>query len=175
LCWKLNFFLTINQPLLSALNSVKHELHFSGTTNYFMKRPIILVVVDDPIDRRAIRKRLVKELGEAVFWEAKDGKEALQFISGSEASGSNPFLVLLDLNMPVMDGLSFLKNLRSDKSTAHTLVFVFTSSSNPVDVQQAFSHNVAGYFQKESSDEKLGDFIQVMESYYHSCQFVEHG
>jgi len=137
-----------------------------------MKRPIILVVDDDPIDRRAIRKRLVKELGEAVFWEAKDGKEALQLISGSEAPGSNPFLVLLDLNMLVMDGLSFLKNLRSDKSTAHTLVF--TSSSNPKDVQQAYSHNVAGYFQKESSDEKLGDFIRVMASYYHSCQFVEH-
>lgn len=140
-----------------------------------MKRPIILVVDDDPIDRRALKKRLMKELGEAIFWEAKDGKEAFQLISKSDATGINPFLVVLDLNMPVMDGHSFLRKLRSDESTAHTLVFVFTSSSNPVDVQQAYKHNVAGYFQKESTDEKLGDFIQVMESYYHSCQFVEHG
>ena len=59
-----------------------------------------------------------------------------------------PLLILLDLNMPLMNGIQFLEQLRSDESLKDSIVFVLTTSNDERDKMAAYEYNVAGYLVK---------------------------
>jgi len=99
---------------------------------------------------------------------AADGIEALAVIrgSGDEPALARPYVVILDLNMPRMNGLEFLRELRSDKAFAATTVFVLSTSGADADLEAAYSHQIAGYIQKDRAGLEFLGLIDMLDSYW---------
>jgi len=104
----------------------------------------ILLIEDDAVEILKFNRSLVK-LGEAhELIEAHNGEIAL----GLLAENSQIDLILLDLNMPKMNGFEFLKQLRAHTDLKHLPTVVLTTSINRSDLKQAYSIGVAGYLVK---------------------------
>jgi CheY-like chemotaxis protein len=83
---------------------------------------------------------------------AHDGIDALEMLRGSNGRSRlpRPFLILLDLNMPRMDGIDFLKELRKDEELKKSTVFIMTTSDADEDKVNAYNLGVAGYILKSN-------------------------
>ena len=104
----------------------------------------ILLIEDDAVEILKFNRSLVK-LGEAhELIEAHNGEIAL----GLLAEKSQIDLILLDLNMPKMNGFEFLKQLRAHTDLKYIPTVVLTTSINRLDLKQAYSIGVAGYLVK---------------------------
>lgn len=129
----------------------------------------ILLIDDDDIDSMGVVRALkrLKILNPVV--RARDGAEGLALLRDPLAV-RRPYIVLLDLNMPRMNGLEMLKELRSDRALSSSLVFVLTTSKADEDNVAAYKQNVAGYIVKS----QVGDgFMRVMEMLDHYWRVVE--
>ena len=102
--------------------------------------------------------------------EARDGVEALAMMRGDKEQPAleRPYVVLLDINMPRMSGLEFLKQIRQDPELSSTLVYVLTTSDAESDIQHAFESDVAGYFLKGREQEDLSEILDLLRSGGHS-------
>lgn len=128
----------------------------------------IFLVDDDDIDFMAVQ-RSMKQLGLInPLMRAKDGVEALEMLADKRVKA--PYLVLLDLNMPRMNGIEFLERLRSNGELALSVVFVLTTSAADEDKFAAYSHHVAGYVVKSSLQK---GFINLFDMLEHYCEVVE--
>ena len=104
--------------------------------------------------RRAFEKnRIVNPL-----FVAGDGIEALEMLRGGGVPLSRR-IILLDLNMPRMTGIEFLRELRRDSRLMHTPVVVLTTSNDDRDKIEAYNLNVAGYLLKPVT---FIDFVELM-------------
>jgi len=101
----------------------------------------ILIVDDDPTTRKLISLYL-KAKGYAVAL-AENGLDGLEKI-GTE----NPNLIITDLNMPYMDGIEFVKNIRSDPARAEIPILMITTEADPEERERALSVGVNGYLVK---------------------------
>jgi len=119
-----------------------------------------ILVVDDST---AIRKILVRVLRQTSLdigevFEARDGREALEIIRAHPLQ-----LVLSDINMPNMDGLTFLAELKSAEQWRHLPVVMITTEGSEQTVSQAIRLGSAGYIRKpftaEQIQEKIGAII----------------
>jgi CheY-like chemotaxis protein len=84
-----------------------------------------------------------------------------------------PFLILLDLNMPRMGGIEFLKELRGDPELRRTLVFVMTTSAAEEDRERAYEYNVAGYVLKDRPRQTFVQSIAALESYWRTIELPD--
>ncbi|MBK9026776.1 MAG: response regulator [Propionivibrio sp.] len=133
------------------------------------KEVTILLVEDDDVDvmgiERALRK--LKILNHIV--RAKDGLEALELLRDPHAV-RRPYVILLDINMPRMNGLEMLAELRNDPRLTSAVVFVLTTSKSDEDKVAAYKQHVAGYIVKS----QVGDgFLRIMEMLDHYWRVVE--
>lgn len=114
--------------------------------------PVIrLVVVDDHALFRAGLISLLGEMGDIqVVGEAGDGREALEVIRRAR-----PDIVLLDVNMPEMDGVKTVQALRSSPDTARQKILMLTISKNEADLLGAISAGADGYLLKNAEPEEL--------------------
>lgn len=101
----------------------------------------ILLVDDEPHIRKFV-SLLVAQLGKPTIFEAADGEEALEIYDRER-----PDLVLLDISMPVMDGLETLKRLRVMDPEA--VVIMLTSLANRQSVEDALNHGAVNYLRKD--------------------------
>ncbi|MCL4818209.1 MAG: response regulator [Vicinamibacteria bacterium] len=106
--------------------------------------PHVLIVEDNPVDAELAVRALKRHMHCAVEW-AQDGLEA---VARLESAAPLPCLVLLDLKMPRMDGLSLLRHLKSDPRTSSLIAVVFTSSREPSDVADAYEAGANSYLVK---------------------------
>jgi CheY-like chemotaxis protein len=127
----------------------------------------ILLVEDDDGDfklvQRAFRKAgIANELIRAV-----DGIEALEVLRGTPQKPSlkRPYLLLVDINMPRMDGLSLINTLRGDEQLNDAIVFMLTTSKHDEDKQRAYELNVAGYILKENAGHDFLELISLIGGY----------
>lgn len=120
----------------------------------------ILVVDDFPTMRRIVRN-LLKELGYANVDEAEDGMAGLARLR----SGKYDF-VISDWNMPNMDGLAMLKEIRADASLTHLPVLMVTAESKKENIIAAAQAGASGYvvkpFTAVTLDEKLNKILEKM-------------
>lgn len=124
----------------------------------------ILVVDDDKVDIMAVRRAFrLSGLDNAMVFAA-DGLEALEKLRDGK-SVPRPFLVLLDLNMPRMNGIEFLDAARNDPELSDCVVFVLTTSKDMLDKRKAYSRNVAGYIVKEDTRDGYINTAGLLESY----------
>lgn len=131
----------------------------------------ILLVEDNPDDYEATLRSLKKNhFMNPVHW-CKSGKEALDYLckEGSYANDDSvrkPDLVLLDLNMPGIDGRQVLERLKSDNELRSIPVVILTTSSDAKDVEQCYTIGASTYIQKPVSFEGLTEAIQKMKDYW---------
>jgi CheY-like chemotaxis protein len=120
-----NFYNYLNKPIYAT-----GTLKISTET---MAR-IVLCVDDDPDDRELIRNAIFNVDPSYTVAHATNGKEAILYLTRAEDS-EFPCLVILDINMPVMDGKQALAVIKKNEKWNHVPVVVFSTSSHPADLQ----------------------------------------
>ncbi len=127
----------------------------------------ILLVEDDDVAAEAVSRNLKKLSLDYPIIHANDGLEALEILSNkhSEKKIAKPFLVLLDLNMPRMNGFEFLNTIRNDDQLKDSVVFVLTTSDDDKDRSRAYHECIAGYMVKSSVGPQFAKLAALLESY----------
>ena len=119
----------------------------------------LLVIEDDQVDVMTIR-RAMKEIKVAnPIVHRENGEEGLAYLR--DASLESPCIILLDLNMPVMNGIEFLKAVKKDEQLRRFPVVVLTTSEEQQDKLNSFNLGVAGYIAKPVD---YRQFVEVMRS-----------
>ena len=134
----------------------------------------ILLVEDDEVDIQDIKRAFIKNNIASPLHVAKNGVEALNMLRGENGEKKlvpTPRIVLLDINMPKMNGIEFLKILRSDPNLKHLFVFILTSSNEQKDKIAAFNLNVAGYVVKPIKLENFTQAISTLNLYWDLMEF----
>lgn len=128
----------------------------------------LLMIEDDDIDATAMKRALHKLKLLNPVYRARDGLEGIELLRAGEVP--SPYIILLDLNMPRMNGLEFLEELRADPTLTHSVVFVLTTSKSDEDILAAYREHVAGYLLKQRMD---NDFLQVVGMLNHYWRIIE--
>jgi CheY-like chemotaxis protein len=133
----------------------------------------ILLVEDDVMDVRIVQRTFQKHKIANPIYVACDGVEALEILRGhnDHTPLPRPFLILLDLNMPRMDGIMFLQTLRQDPNLHTSLVFVLTTSDDDRDKVAAYNQHIAGYLLKTQAGYDFLQFVQLVEQFIFTVQF----
>lgn len=118
----------------------------------------ILLVEDDEVDVMNVQRAFQKNKIANPLYVAGDGIEALALLRGGTVPKERR-IVLLDLNMPRMNGIEFLRELRQDPELRGTTVVVLTTSNDERDKVDAYDLNVAGYLLKPVT---FSNFCEVM-------------
>jgi CheY-like chemotaxis protein len=129
----------------------------------------ILVVDDDDIDVMNVQRAFAKCHITSPMWVASDGLAALELLRGGDLPAERR-LVLLDLNMPRMNGLEFLRELRADSELCTTPVVVLTTSNEERDKAEAYRLNVAGYLIKPVTFGAFVELVEALNSYWSSAE-----
>lgn len=121
----------------------------------------ILMVEDNPGDARLTREALKDSKLANNLFHAKDGVEAMAFLrrEGEHASMPQPDIVLLDLNLPRMDGREVLAEMKEDASLKHIPVVVLTTSEAESDILRSYELHANCYITKPVD---LDKFIQIV-------------
>lgn len=137
------------------------------------KRPYsevtILLVDDDDVDAMGVERALKKLKIANPVVRARDGVEGLELLR-HESAVQRPYIVLLDINMPRMNGLEMLAELRADSQLSRAVVFVLTTSKSDEDKVAAYQQHIAGYIVKNQVSD---GFLRVMEMLDHYWRVVE--
>jgi len=131
----------------------------------------ILLVEDDSIDAMTVRRafkdlKLVNKLAHRT-----NGEEALDYLRDPE--NAEPCVVLLDLNMPRMNGIEFLKVVKVDEQLKRIPVIVLTTSNEERDVVESFRLCVAGYIVKPVDYKKFVEAIRTIDLYWTLSELPE--
>jgi CheY-like chemotaxis protein len=104
---------------------------------------------------------------------AHDGIEALEMLRGTNGRPQlpRPYLILLDLNMPRMDGIEFLKELRKDEELKKSIVFIMTTSDADEDKAKAYDLGVAGYILKSNPANAFLETAALLNTYWRVVEF----
>jgi CheY-like chemotaxis protein len=124
----------------------------------------ILLVEDDSVDAMTVQRALSElEVPNKLVRKA-DGKEALEYLGA--LSNEKPCIILLDLNMPKMNGFEFLKILKADDLLKKIPVVVLTTSADKADTVESFELGVAGYVVKPMDYKEFIEKIRVINLYW---------
>ncbi|PCJ15206.1 MAG: two-component system response regulator [Gammaproteobacteria bacterium] len=128
----------------------------------------LLMVEDDDLDAMAITRAFKKLKLLNPLIRAKDGVEALEYLRGDNGRDKipKPFMVLLDLNMPRMNGIEFMAELRKDPALCSSVVIVLTTSAADKDKLAAYDTHVAGYVIKSDLGNSFLEVIELIECYW---------
>ncbi len=136
-----------------------------------MDKKIILLVEDNPSDvaltRRAFEKsKIVNEL-----IAIEDGKEALEYLQGAgKYSGRDrnilPIVVLLDIKLPLIDGITLLKTIRNDPRLRRLPVVMLTSSKEESDLAESYDHGVNGFIRKPVCSREFEKTIETFSLFW---------
>jgi CheY-like chemotaxis protein len=110
----------------------------------------ILLIEDDELDVISVQRTLKKLDIEYTLHTAFNGKDALQMLNNAN-DPVMPDVILLDLNMPKMNGIEFLKSIRADKRFGNIKVFVMTTSAETNDRILTEQLGISGYIIKPLS------------------------
>jgi CheY-like chemotaxis protein len=149
----------------------KHILpHIAKTRNGGLKmrnlKPILLVE-DDQVDAMTV-KRALKDLNVTnLLVHTLNGGEALAYLTGEGNKGNKrPCITLLDLNMPKMSGIEFLKIVKADDELKKIPVVVLTTSEDIQDKLETFGLSVAGYIVKPTDYKKFVEAMRTVNIYW---------
>jgi CheY-like chemotaxis protein len=125
----------------------------------------ILLVEDDAVDVMNVKRSFERNHVSNPLFVAGNGIEALQMLRGDQVPRERR-LVLLDLNMPKMNGIEFLQELRADPDLASTPVVVLTTSNDDQDKIDAYNFNVAGYLLKPVTFTSFCERMATLNKYW---------
>lgn len=122
----------------------------------------ILLVEDDVIDVLTVRRALGELEVDNELIVASNGEEGLELLRREPTPG--PGMILLDLNMPRMNGLEFLRAVRHEGLARGVPIVVLTTSRQTRDIDEGFQHHVAGFMVKPVD---YGDFVGLLQTIDH--------
>ena len=129
-------------------------------------RPLNIVLCDDDdVDVMNVKRAFAKANITNPMWVATNGLEALNLLRSSEVPRERR-LVLLDLNMPRMNGIELLRELRQDPNLKATTVVVLTTSADERDKVEAYNLNVAGYLVKPVTFLNFVDLLVALSRWF---------
>ena len=125
----------------------------------------ILLVEDDEVDVMNVRRAFDRNNVSNPLFVAGNGLEALELLRGNTIPKERR-LILLDLNMPKMNGIEFLQTLRADPELSSTPVVVLTTSNDDQDKIDAYNLNVAGYLLKPVTFSNFCERMTTLNKYW---------
>ncbi|MCW8889765.1 MAG: response regulator [Sedimenticola sp.] len=135
-------------------------------TNEIQTKPVsILLIEDDEVDAMGVERALRKNKILNKLYRARDGIEALELLR-TPGGVDHPYIILLDLNMPRMNGLELLEELRRDPKLTESVVFVLTTSKDDEDRTAAYKNHVAGYILKKNVGDGFMELIDMLDRYW---------
>lgn len=133
------------------------------------KQISVLLVDDDEVDVMTVKRAFKKNNITHPLYVASNGLEALELLSSNTWPKLLPQgrrLILLDLNMPKMNGIEFLRELRADPALRAIPVIVLTTSNEDKDKVEAYNLNVAGYIIKPVTFSKFVEAMATLNKYW---------
>ena len=127
------------------------------------KKPILLLE-DDAVDVMTV-KRAIKDINIInKLYVASNGEEGLEILR--DENKEKPCIIFLDINMPKMNGIEFLKELRTDETLRHTPVVMMTTSKEEQDKLETFRLGISGYILKPVDYVKFVEIMKAIDSYW---------
>jgi CheY-like chemotaxis protein len=132
-----------------------------------MKNGLIMLVEDNPVSAELALGFLRMEGFTNEVVVARDGVEAIDYLFRPEQSAEEmPRLVLLDLNLPRLDGFGVLKKIRQAERTKFIPVVLLTASNHPDDVRRAYELGANGYLDKLSNGMRWDEMVRAAARYW---------
>lgn len=133
----------------------------------------VLLVEDNDVDREAVRRAFTRHRIGNPLHDAIDGIEALDMLRGTNGKTKipRPYLILLDINMPRMNGIELLHALRDDAELRDSIVFILTTSKSDEDKMAAYGANVAGYILKSDVGAGFIRLVNLLDHYWRIVDF----
>lgn len=145
-----------------------------GPTMFQFDQSINLMLVDDDeVDIQDIQRTFQKNNINNPLHIATNGLDALNMLlgkAGEQKLHPTPKIIILDINMPKMNGIEFMKTIRSNNKLKSLLIFILTTSNNEQDKIDAYNLNVAGYIIKPF---QFSDFKEVVSALHHYWNLLE--
>lgn len=141
-----------------------------------MTKPLkILLVEDDTVDVMNVRRAFKKQKITNPLYVVTNGAEALDFLRhcgkfADPARAPRPGVILLDLNLPVMNGIEFLREVKHDPQLRLIPVVVLTTSGEERDRIESYQLGVAGYIVKPVDFEKFVNAVTTIDLYWELCE-----
>ena len=140
-----------------------------------MNRDIpILLVEDDIVDVRTVQRAFREHNFANPLHVVSHGREALAFLRHEDGYAATetprPGLILLDLNMPVMNGMEFLEEVKADAALKTIPIIVLTTSREESDRVDSYEFSVAGYVVKPVDFFEFVEAVKVIDLYWSLCE-----
>ncbi len=133
----------------------------------------ILLVEDDRVDVMTIRRAMRDLEITSELVPTGDGEEALAYLKNED--NAKPCVILLDLNMPKMNGTEFLRTVKADNMLKKIPVVVLTTSNSERDIVRSFELGAAGYMVKSVDYKKFMEIIRTIDLYWSLSKLPPNG
>lgn len=156
---------SVRRPSVRAQSAAAHSPHAGGAIAPMVH---LWTAEDDEDDRRMLAEAFDDSACGCELTFFGDGAALIERLSGAVGASPDkqPALILLDLNMPRMDGRTALSHIRSNPGLKHIPVVVFTTSNSEADIMSTYTLGVSAYIAKPSRHEELVDVVRFLSSYW---------
>ena len=144
------------------------DLNFIG-----MEKLKVLLVDDDEVDYMNVKRAFKKNKLEHTLEYQVNGLEAINYLKSVEKATDLPQVILLDINMPKMNGHEFLVELRKEEKLKHIVVYVLTTSSQNTDIDKAYQQQVSGYLVKPLDFEEFKMTVKKLDDLWEVQKFPD--
>jgi len=142
-----------------------------GTDNQDSLNPVKILLAEDDQGQANLTVQVFKKAKTPFeITRVHDGEEAMEYLKkeGPYQSAQTPDLILLDINMPKMDGYEVLENVKSDPVLKKIPVLIFTCSDSNQDMEKAYQKRADFYFVKPGELGEFFEFVRRVENIWHS-------
>jgi CheY-like chemotaxis protein len=155
---------------IKSLKSINYTIFDSELTRSKMEKTLKILFIEDDTIEVIKFNRVLKTLGlNHVIIEAENGENALLILQKKETI---PDIIILDLNMPKLNGIEFLRILKNDALLQYIPAIILTTSSNYKDILECYKIGVGGYLLKPLKYEDYVDRIQKILAYWSSNELI---
>jgi len=126
----------------------------------FRRRAVVLLVEDNPDDVIMIREAFEQSLTPVQLYVVSNGEQAIKFVRRTDAVAPRPSLILLDLSLPIRNGLDVLAELKGDTKFLSIPIVVLTTSRAPADIERCYSLHANAYIIKPPDFDGFADVIR---------------
>lgn len=137
-----------------------------------LKKPMTIIMADDDEDDRLLAQDAMQASGaNCLCHTVNDGQELLDYLRCEGKYADNdvadlPSVILLDLNMPILDGRETLKQLKSDPHLSKIPVVILSTSNDELDINSSYSLGASSYMVKPNNFGSLVDLMSCFNNYW---------
>jgi CheY-like chemotaxis protein len=132
----------------------------------YQQRAVVLLVEDQPDDVVMIREAFEQSLTPIQLYVVSNGEQAMKFVRRTDADALRPSLILLDLKLPIRDGVEVLAELKGAREFTSIPIVVLTQSRDPNDVERCYSLHANAYIVKPPDFDGYLNMIQQLTTWF---------